>query len=117
LASEKILRFQNKNKDIAQVAQQIEMQLKTEGYKTRSTVAPVGNVIKAKKVGIVRDVVAADRAFTIVVSGKPNDFSVHIEIGKWILNGSIAPSIGSIQMLNTSRVEKGLAKEIQQIVG
>jgi hypothetical protein len=128
LVSEKILRFQNKNKDVAQVAQQIEQQLKAEGYTTQSTVAPLGNIIQAKKAGILRDIVVADRAFTIVVSGLPNDFTVHIGIGKWIQNLAVAAvetlllsvlflAVDVPEMLWTMHVENGLAKEIQQIVG
>ncbi len=49
MVSEKILRFQNKNKDPAQVAQQIEQQLKAEGYKTQSKVAPLGTIVQAQK--------------------------------------------------------------------
>lgn len=128
MVSEKILRFQNKNKDVAQVAQQIEQQLKAEGYTTQSTVAPLGNIIQAKKAGILRDIVVADRAFTIVVSGLPNDFTVHIGIGKWIQNLAVAAvetlllsvlflAVDVPEMLWTMHVENGLAKEIQQIVG
>jgi len=84
MVSEKVLHFENKNKDLSQVAQQIESRLKSDGYKTQSTVAPLGNIIQAQKAGILRDLVAADRCFTIVVSGQPNDFTVHIGIGRWV---------------------------------
>ena len=46
----------------------------------------MGYIIQAQKAGILRDVVAADRAFTIAIMGQPNDFTVHIGIGKWIQN-------------------------------
>jgi len=128
LVSEKILRFQNKNKDTAQVAQQIEQQLKAEGYKTQSTVAPLGNIIQAQKAGILRDLVAADRCFTIIVSGQPNDFTVHIGIGKWVQNLAVAAvetlllsvlflAVDVPEMLWTEHVEGKMVKEIQSIVG
>ncbi len=128
MVSEKILRFQNKNRDPAQVAQLIEQQLKADGYKTQSTVAPLGNIIQAQKAGIMRDIVAADRCFAFVVSGQPNDFTVHIGIGKWIQNLGVAAvealllsvlflAVDVPEMLWTAHVEGILAKQIVQIVG
>jgi len=128
LVSEKTMHFQNKGKDPAQVAQAIEQQLKAEGYKTQSRAAPLGNIIQAQKAGILRDLIAADRCFTIMVSGQPNDFTVHIGIGKWIQNLGVAAvetlllsflflAVDVPEMLWTTHVEGQLAKEIQTIVG
>jgi hypothetical protein len=128
LVSEKTLRFQNKGKDPAQVAQQIEQQLKADGYKTQSTAAPLGNIIQAQKAGILRDLIAADRCFTLMVSGKPDDFTVHIGIGKWVQNLAVAAAetlllsvlflaVDVPEMLWTTHVEGELAKQIQAIVG
>jgi hypothetical protein len=128
MVSEKVLHFENRNKDPAQVAQQIENQLKADGYKTQSTVAPLGNIIQAQKAGILRDLVAADRCFTIVVSGQPNDFTVHIGIGRWVQNLAVTAvetlllsflflAVDVPEMLWTTHVEKGLAEQVKQIVG
>jgi hypothetical protein len=128
MVSEKVMHFENKNKDPSQVAQQIESQLKADGYKTQSTVAPIGNIIQAQKAGILRDLVAADRCFTFVVSGQPNDFTVHIGIGRWIQNLAVTAvetlflsflflAVDIPEMLWTTHVEKGLAEQINQIVG
>jgi len=110
------------------VAQQIEQQLKADGYKTQSTVAPLGNIIQAQKAGIMRDIVSADRCFTLMVSGQPNDFTVHIGIGKWIQNLAVTAvetlllsflflAVDVPEMLWTTHVEGQLAKQIQAIVG
>jgi len=128
LVSEKILRFQNKAKDPAQVAQQIEQQLKADGYKTQSTTAPLGTIIQAQKAGILRDLVAADRCFTLMVSGQPNDFTVHIGIGRWIQNIGVTAvetlllsvlflAVDVPEIVWTTHVEGQLAKQIQTIVG
>jgi hypothetical protein len=128
MVSEKVLRFQNKGKDPTQVAQQIEQRLKSDGYKTQSKSAPLGYIIQAQKAGIMRDLIAADRCFTIVVSGQPNDFTVHIGIGKWIQNIAVAAvetlflsvlflAVDVPEMLWTTHVEGELVKEIQSIVG
>jgi hypothetical protein len=128
LIAEKTMRFQGKNRDLAQLSQQIEQQLQTEGYKTQSKAAPLGNIIQAQKAGILRDVITADRAFTIVVAGDPNDFTVHIGIGKWVQNFAVVAvelvflsvlflAVDVPEMLWTAHVENGIAKEITQIVG
>jgi len=125
--SEKVLHFTGKNKDLTQLSQQIVSQLNTEGYKTQMATAPLGIVIQAKKAGILRDIITADRAFTIVIAGQPNDFTIHVGIGKWIQNIAVAVVetlvtwlflvVDIPEMLWTREVEKTVIKEITQIVG
>jgi len=128
MVSEKVMHFQGKNKDLNQLSQQIVQQLSTEGYKTQSSTTPSGIVIQAQKAGILRDIITADRAFSILVTGQPNDFSIHIGIGKWIQNLAVAAvevvllswlflAVDVPEMLWTQHVENGIAEEITQIVG
>ncbi len=127
MVSEKILRFQNRNRDLNQLAQQISQQLQTEGYKVQQKMAPLGTVIQAQKAGVLRDIIAADRAFTIMVSGQPSDFTIHVGIGKWIQNLAVSAvetlllstlflAVDVPEMLWTRHVEGGIVKEISQIV-
>ena len=127
MVSEKTLRFQNRNRDLNQLTQQITNQLQFEGYKVQQKTIPMGNVIQAQKAGILRDIITADRAFTIMISGQPNDFTVHIGIGKWIQNLAVIAveviliswlflAVDVPEMLWTTHVENGIAKEITQIV-
>jgi hypothetical protein len=127
MVAEKHLRFQGKNRDLAQLASQIEQQLRTQGYKTQSTKAPLGNIVQAQKAGILRDIIAADRSFTIAVAGQPDDFSVHIGIGKWMQNLGVTAAetlllsglflaVDVPEMLWTMEVENGLAKQISQMI-
>jgi hypothetical protein len=128
VVSEKVLHFQGKNKDLNQLSQQIVQQLTTEGYKTQSSTAPLGIVIQATKAGILRDIITADRAFSILITGQPDDFSIHVGIGKWIQNLAVAGveviflswlflAVDVPEMLWTEHVEKGIVTEITQIVG
>jgi len=128
MVSEKVMHFQGKNKDLNQLSQQIVQKLSTEGYKTQSSTTPSGIVIQAQKAGILRDIITADRAFSILITGQPNDFSIHIGIGKWIQNLAVAAvevvllswlflAVDVPEMLWTQHVEKGIAEEITQIVG
>jgi hypothetical protein len=128
MVSEKTLHFQNKNRDLDQLASQLEAQLKSEGYKTQSANPPLGRVIQAQKAGVLRGIIDANRAFTIMITGDPNDFTVHIGIGKWIQNLAVAAAEAILltwlflvvdvpEMLWTTHVENGLAQEITKIVG
>jgi hypothetical protein len=128
MVTEKVLHFQGKNKDLNTLQQQIVQQLQADGYKVQSRSAPVGLVTQAQKAGILRDIITADRAFTILITGDPNDFTVHIGIGKWIQNLGVAAAEAILltwlflavdvpEMLWTVHVEGELAKKITQIVG
>src|ERR1022692_4508204 len=128
MVSEKVMRFQNKNKDLDQLASQVQEQLKADGYKTQYATPPLGRVIQAQKAGILRDIITADRAFTIMITGEPNDFTVHIGIGKWIQNLGVAAvevillsvlflAVDVPEMLWTRHVEGEIANKITQIVG
>ena len=128
MVSEKVLHYQNKNKDLDQLAKQIADKLQSEGYKTQSANPPLGRVIQAQKAGILRDIITADRAFSIVIAGDPNDFTVHVGIGKWVQNLAVASAetlllsvlflaVDVPEMLWTRHVEGGIVKEINQIVG
>ncbi|MEM3671412.1 MAG: hypothetical protein QW767_06690 [Thermoprotei archaeon] len=128
MVSEKVLRFQGKNRDLAQLAQQIAQQLQVDGYKVQTASAPLGQVIQAQKAGILRDIIAADRAFTIMVTGQPDDFSIHVGIGKWIQNIAVTAAevlllstlflaVDVPEMLWTRHVEGEIVSKIKQIVG
>ena len=76
----------------------------------------------------MRDIIAADRAFTIIIAGESNDFTIHIGIGKFIQNLAVAAvetllltelflAVDIPEMLWTRHVEGELVKQITQIVG
>ena len=129
MVSEKIVRFQNKNKDLNQLAQQIISLLNQDGYKTQMTSnSPVGIIIQATKAGILRDIITADRAFTIMITGEPNDFAIHIGIGKFIQNIAVIAAEALLlsalflavdipEMLWTRHVEGEILKRITQMIG
>jgi len=129
MVSEKIVRFQNKNKDLNQLAQQIISLLDQDGYKTQMTSnSPIGVIIQATKAGILRDIITADRAFTIMITGEPNDFAIHIGIGKFIQNIAVIAAEALLlsalflavdipEMLWTRHVEGEILKRITQMIG
>jgi hypothetical protein len=127
MVAEKTLRFQGKNWNLEELASRIVNQLGFDGYKTQQKTVPVGIIIQAQKAGILRDIITADRAFTIMISGQPSDFTVHLGIGKWVQNIAVAAvetilltwlflAVDVPEMLWTVHVENGIAKEISQII-
>ena len=128
MVAKKEMRFQGKNKDLNELAKQISDSLQSDGYKMQSTTGLSGPVIQAQKAGILRDIITADRCFTITLSGQPNDFTITIGIGKWIQNIAVAAvealllsvlflAVDVPEMLWTTHVENNIAKKITQLVG
>jgi hypothetical protein len=126
--TEKTMRFQGKKKDLTALTSQIVQKMQSEGYSAQSATGQDGIVIQAKKAGILRDIISADRAFTIQLSGKPDDFTIRIGIGKFVQNLAVTAAETLIisplflavdvpEMLWTKHVENGIAKDITDIVG
>jgi hypothetical protein len=91
MIGEKEERFQGKGKDPSAVQSHIEEYLKTDGFTVQtSSPSEQGVVIQAKKGGFLRGVVDADRAMTITIKGSPDDFTLHIGIGKWLEHLGVA---------------------------
>ncbi|MGI0059829.1 MAG: hypothetical protein ACREBJ_08675, partial [Nitrosotalea sp.] len=80
-----------------------------------------------QKAGILRDIITADRAFTIIITGNSDNFAIHIGIGKWVQNIAVAVAevlllsalflaIDIPEMLWTRHVEKEILQKITQLV-
>jgi hypothetical protein len=79
-----------KNCNLERLADAIDEQFFTQGYQTQDAKLDDGWVVQARKEGIFRDLLAADRAFTVSLSGEPNNFRVSFGIGKWVQNLGMA---------------------------
>lgn len=98
-----------------------------DGFKVQSRNTPIGMVIQAQKAGILRDIVTADRAFTILISGESNDFTIRVGVGNFLQNLAImaveAILITTLfvvvdipEMLWTIHVENEIIQKITRIV-
>ncbi|MHB8294796.1 MAG: hypothetical protein ACYDH5_09290 [Acidimicrobiales bacterium] len=91
MIGEKVQHFQDKGTDLGALENKIEEYLKSDGFAVQTSApSPHGLVVQAKKGGFLRDVVAADRALTITISGDPADFTVRISIGRWLQHLGVA---------------------------
>ena len=126
---EKVQHFQGKGTDLAVLQGKIEEYLKGEGFTTQTSPdSSHGTVIQAKKGNFLSEIIAADRALTILISGDPADFTVRIGIGKWLQHLGVAAvetlllsalflvvDVG--EMAWNLEIENKLAKEIESLVG
>jgi hypothetical protein len=83
--------FAGKGTNLTELETHITQYLQTDGFTVQtSPPSDQGTVIQATKKGFLRDVVAAERAFTITISGDSSDFTVRFGIGKWLQNLGVA---------------------------
>ncbi len=83
--------FEGKGTNLTDLELHLTQYLKDDGFTVQS--APPGDqgtVIQTQKAGFLRDIVAADRAFTITITGSPSDFTVRFGVGKWLQNLGVA---------------------------
>ena len=127
MVAEKTLRFQGKHRDLNALGEQVAASLQSQGYKVQSSASPSGTVVQATKAGILRDIITADRAFTVLISGQPDDFTVRVGIGKLIQNLAVTAVEALLlselfllvvvpEMLWTVHVEKEVVRTIEQVV-
>lgn len=83
--------FEGKGTNLTALELHLTEYLEGDGFKVQtSPPSDQGTVLQATKSGFLRDIVSADRAFTITITGSPSDFTVRFGIGKWLQNLSVA---------------------------
>jgi len=122
-------RFQGKGTDLAALQGKIEDYLRSDGFVVQSS-PPRGEgaLIQARKGGFLSEIIAADRALSIAISGGPDDFSVRIGIGRWLEHIATAVVEGMLlsglflvldsgEMLWNLEIEQKLVAQIESLVG
>lgn len=129
MIGEKVLQLQGKNVDLADLASKIEEYLKTDGFTVQTSPSSEhGTVIQAKKGKFLAEVIDADRAMTIYISGSPEDCVVRIGIGKWLRHLGVAAVetlllsdlfllVDVAEMAWNIEIEDKLAKQIHSFAG
>ena len=85
MIGEKILHFQDKHVDLADLASKISDYLKSDGFTVQTSVpSDHGIALQAKKGKFLAGLIDADRALTILVSGSSDDCVVRVGVGKWL---------------------------------
>ena len=121
--------FSGKGTDLSALQAHIEEYLKNDGFQTQTSApSDQGTVIQAKKSGFMREVVDADRAFTITITGAPADFTVRFGIGKWaqhlgvaaietLLLGDLFLVVDVADSLWSLEIENKLIADVKTLVG
>jgi hypothetical protein len=91
MLGDKTEHFEGKGTDLGALASHLQEYLTSDGFTVQtSPPSDQGTVIQARKSGILREIVAAERAFTITITGTSSDFTVRFGIGKWLQNLAVA---------------------------
>ncbi|AKA49066.1 hypothetical protein IX51_08095 [uncultured archaeon] len=85
-----IREFQAKDVNLDTLSELIVDFFKEEGFRTQTSKHPHGTLIQARKGGVMRTLLAMDRALTVVIQGDHNDFKIRIGVGKWLKNLGVA---------------------------
>jgi predicted ATPase len=129
MIGEKVRHYEGKNTDLAALKGKIEEYLQGDGFKVQSSVpSPHGTLIQVQKGGFLSAVIAADRAFNILINGEPDNFTVRVGIGKWLehlgvtavetlLLSELFLLVDVSEMLWNLDVENKIVKQVDSIVG
>ncbi|MEM0139898.1 MAG: hypothetical protein QXZ44_04720 [Ferroplasma sp.] len=87
-------------KSLQDIVQEFSNQLTNEGWKTQSNVTDDKAILQVQKIGILRGLIAADRALTFVFTAEPGQIRVQVGVGKLI--GDIA--VTAIEVILISEI-------------
>ncbi len=129
MIGEKVRHYEGKNTDLNALQVKIQQYLEGDGFKVQSSPASEhGTVMQAQKGGFLSSVIAADRAFTILIDGEPNNFTVRVGVGRWLkhlgvtavealLLSELFLLVDVPETLWNLEVETKIVKQIDSLVG
>lgn len=77
-------------KQLSDIVSSFEEQLKNNKWKVQSNVQNDQGILQAQKAGILRDVIAADRALTFTFKNEDGKLNVSVGVGKLLQNLGVA---------------------------
>lgn len=126
---ESVRHFEGKNTDLGALKEKIQAYLVSEKFTVQTSVpSPHGTLIQCKKGGWLSAVIAADRAFNVLIDGEPNNFTVRVGIGKWLehlgvtavetlLLSVLFVAVDVPEMVWNAEIEHKIVKFIESAVG
>jgi hypothetical protein len=128
MASKKSVSFKGKQVDLDAFSNKIEEFLKSEGFTVESTGdADKGYVLQAKKGGFLSEVISAQRALVLSLSGPSDDATLTIGVGNWkkdlvvtavetLLVSDLFLPVDIAEMAWSAEVENKVLKQITAMV-
>lgn len=77
-------------KQLSDIISSFEEQLKNNKWKVQSNVQNDQGILQAQKAGILRDIIAADRALTFTFKNEGGKLNVSVGVGKLLQNLGVA---------------------------
>ncbi|WP_338604394.1 hypothetical protein V6M85_06340 [Sulfolobus tengchongensis] len=116
-----------KQVDLNAVINEFSTYLKNNGWKVQEKVEGNKAIIQAQKGGILRDIIAADRALTFTLENTTQGLKVTAGVGSWIKNLAITAVEALLlselflvvdvpEMLWNEHVESQLMKKLDEII-
>ena len=78
------------SKQLSDIVSAFEEQLKNKQWKVQSNVQNDQGILQAQKAGILRDIIAADRALTFTFKNEGGRLNVSVGVGKLLQNLGVA---------------------------
>jgi len=113
-------------KDMQALVNKFSEYLEDEGYKVQTKVEGDRAILQAQKGGILRDIVAAERALTFTFEKNGENVKVTVGVGKWLQNLGVTALevlllselfvfVDVPEILWNSHVENELLKKLKEI--
>jgi hypothetical protein len=85
-----IREYSGKNIDPQKISNLAEQFFREEGFIVQAGKGSKGYVVQARKGGFFRTLLAMNRAFTVVVDGNYDDFTVKLGVAEWLADLGMA---------------------------
>ncbi len=120
--------FTGRNIDLAKLAAAVEGYLSSKGYTAqRYQSSDQSYIVQAKKGGFLRAIISAQRAFTVHISGNPQNVVVNVGVANWgqdiavdvietVFVGDELGLLSTAETLWNLKIEKEILDEIQRII-
>lgn len=116
----------NTSKPLSGIVNSFTEYLKSDGWKVQQKTEGNKAVIQAQKGGILRDIIAADRAITFTMEQNGNNLKVTAGVGKWLQNLAVTAVEAILlselflvvdvpEILWTEHVEGKLLKKLEEM--
>lgn len=100
--------YRDKNRDLEVLLKDVEAWFNQQGYQTQTNRSDGNLLLQAAKTDLWRKAVGASRAFNVLITGNPNDFSVELSTGEWSSNLTAA-GIGAVLTGGATLLISGVA--------
>ena len=129
MIGDKTEHFAGKGTDLAALQAHIVQYLEGDGFMVQASgPGDQGVVLQARKGHVLSGLIDADRALTITIAGRPEDFTVRVGIGRWldhlataVIEGLILSELFLVVDLAETawnvEIEDKLVKDIKSFVG